>query len=47
MLTVKNVQTSDEGLYVCKITNPTGGSVETQPAKLSISKQTLRYLDKL
>ena len=38
-LKVKNVQAStDEGNYVCKITNSTGGSVETQPAKLTISK---------
>ena len=43
-LKVKNVQgESDEGSYVCKITNPTGGSVETQPAKLTISK--LHYID--
>ena len=40
-LKIKNVQTSsDDGSYVCKITNPTGGSVETHPAKLNTSKQT-------
>ena len=38
-LKVKNVQaSSDVGLYTCKITNPTGGSVETQPAEVTISK---------
>ena len=38
-LKVKNVQAcSDEGLYTCKITNPTSGSVETLAAGLTISK---------
>ena len=38
----KNVQaSSDEGYYVCKITNPDRGSVETQPAELII------YVNKL
>ena len=38
-LKVKNVQgSSDEGLYTCNITNPTGGSVETLAAELTISK---------
>ena len=38
-LKFKNVQaSSDEGLYTCKITNPTGGRVETLAAELTISK---------
>ena len=33
-LTIENVQLSHEGDYLCKITNPTGGFVETKPAQL-------------
>ena len=39
-LHIENVQPNDdEGYYTCKIRNPTGGSVETMPAQLTISKQ--------
>ena len=35
ILQIEDVQPSDEGYYVCKISNPTGGSVKTEPAQLT------------
>ena len=36
-LQIENIQPSDdEGCYVCKISNPTNGSVKTEPAQLAI-----------
>ena len=35
ILHIDKVKSSDEGFYVCTICNPTGGSVETNPAQLT------------
>ena len=35
ILHIDKVESSDEGYYVCTICNPTGGSVETNPAQLT------------
>ena len=37
ILHIDKVESSDEGYYVCIICNPTGGSVETNPAHLTTS----------
>ena len=37
ILRFDKVESNDEGYYVCTICNPTGGSVETQPAHLVTS----------
>ena len=42
ILRVEKVETSNEGYYVCIISNPTGGSVETSPAQLQLT--TSMYL---
>ena len=35
ILRIDKVESSDEGYYVCTISNPTGGTVETKPAQLT------------
>ena len=37
ILRIDKVESNDEGYYVCTISNPTGGSVETKPAQLTAS----------
>ena len=37
ILYIDKVESSDEGYYVCTISNPTGGSVETIPVQLTTS----------
>ena len=37
ILRIAKVESSDEGYYVCTICNPTGGSVKTNPARLTTS----------
>ena len=37
ILRIDNVEPNDEGYYVCTICNPTGGTVETNPAQLTTS----------
>ena len=37
-LHIAKVEPVDEGYYVCTITNPTGGRVETNPIQLTTSK---------
>ena len=37
ILHIDKVESSDEGYYVCTISNPTGGTVETIPAQLTTS----------
>ena len=37
ILHIDEVESSDEGYYICTISNPTGGSVETKPARLTTS----------
>ena len=37
ILCIDKVESSDEGYYVCTISNPTGGSVETNPVQLTTS----------
>ena len=37
ILHVDKVESSDEGYYVCTISNPTDGSVETNPVQLTTS----------
>ena len=37
ILCIDKVELSDEGYYVCTISNPTGGSVETDPAELRLA----------
>ena len=39
ILQINKVELSDEGYYVCTICNPTGGSVETKPARLTTSME--------
>ena len=34
---IDEVELKDEGYYVCTISNPTGGTVETSPAQLTTS----------
>ena len=36
-LRIDKVESSDEGYYVCTISNPTGGTVEMKPAQLTTS----------
>ena len=36
-LHIDNVKSADEGDYVCTISNPTGGTVKTDPARLTTS----------
>ena len=38
VLHIDRVDSSDEGYYVCTVCNPTGGSVETKPARLTTSE---------
>ena len=40
ILHIDKVESSDEGYYVCTISNPTGGSVETNPAELRLATST-------
>ena len=35
ILRIKKVESSNEGYYVCIISNPTGGTVETTPVRLT------------
>ena len=35
-LRIDKVKSADEGYYTCTISNPTGGTVETPPAQLSM-----------
>ena len=37
ILRIDKVESIDEGYYVCTISNPTGGSVETTPVQLTTS----------
>ena len=37
ILCIDEVESKDEGYYVCTISNPTGGYVETSPAQLTTS----------
>ena len=37
ILRIEKVESSNEGYYVCIISNPTGGTVETSPAQLTTS----------
>ena len=37
ILRIDKVESNDEGYYVCTISNPTGGSVETKPVQLTTS----------
>ena len=37
ILCIDKVESKDEGYYVCTISNPTGGTVETNPARLTTS----------
>ena len=37
ILRIEKVESSNEGYYVCLISNPTGGTVETSPAQLTTS----------
>ena len=37
ILHIDKVEPSNEGYYVCTISNPTGGSVETNPVQLTTS----------
>ena len=37
ILCIDKVKPSDEGYYICNISNTTGGSVETNPAQLTTS----------
>ena len=37
ILHIDKVESSNEGYYVCTISNPTGGSVETSPAQLQLT----------
>ena len=39
ILRIEKVESSNEGYYVCTISNPTGGTVETSPARLIMSMQ--------
>lgn len=39
ILHIEKVEPSNEGHYVCTISSPTGGSVETTPAQLTASMQ--------
>ena len=34
-LRIDKVESTDEGYYTCTISNPTGGTVETNPAQLT------------
>ena len=36
-LRIDKVKSDDEGYYTCTISNPTGGTVETNPAQLTTS----------
>ena len=36
-LRIDKVKSDDEGYYTCTISNPTGGTVETNPAQLATS----------
>ena len=36
-LRIDKVKSDDEGYYTCTISNPTGGTVETTPARLTTS----------
>ena len=38
ILRIDKVESNDEGYFVCTISNPTGGSVETKSAHLTTSK---------
>ena len=40
ILHICKVESSDEGYYVCTISNPTGGSVESNPAELRLATST-------
>ena len=37
ILHINKVESSDEGYYFCIVCNPTGGTAETQPARLTTS----------
>ena len=44
ILQIEDVQPSDdEGYYVCKISNPTGGSMKTEPAQLTTRMHSNKY----
>ena len=37
ILCIDKVKSSDEGYYTCTVSNPTGGTIETNPAQLTTS----------
>ena len=40
ILHICKVESSDQGYYVCTISHPTGGNVETNPAELRLATST-------